>query len=493
MTGFRRPKMAREYSGEDARPRGGPQRVSAPDGIAQIDIDVRDERSLAVDQWQGFWKDALRRRMLAAADLLAVIAAAVVTGTLADESAALWIAASAPLWLVVAKLRGLYDRDHVRIRHLTLDESSGLFHWVVLCAGGISIAIVGLTDADLTVGSAMLMAATSLCAAFAFRVAARAVWRRAVPPERGVILGSGRIADAFARRLALESGHHLELTGRLPLTDPDWERQLQSEDVERVIVAAHDLNEETLARVVSHCRSTGVKLSVAPPMRAMLGTAVELSHLAELPLIEFRTWDPSRSTMLLKRTMDVVGAALALVALTPWLVVIGIAVRIDSRGPALFRQTRAGRDGRPFQMLKFRTMVDGAETRVAEVIAMDDLAEPAFKVRGDPRVTRVGRLLRRTSIDELPQLVNVLRGDMSLVGPRPEEVWLVERYGEADRFRLEMRPGITGPMQVHGRGELTFQERMSVEREYVENYSLRKDVKILFQTFAAVVNGRGAF
>ena len=430
--------------------------------------------------------------MLAGADLLAVLTAAVAAGVIGSEGAAVWIAAGAPVWILVAKLRGLYDRDHVRIRHLTLDESSGLFNWVALCAGGTAVAVVSLTEATLTAGGALVMAATGFCAAFVYRAAARALWRRVVPPERGMILGSGRIADAFARRLALESGHHLDLVGKLSFND-DWQDRLDSERIERVIVAAHDLNEETLASVVSHCRSTGSKLSVAPPMRAMLGTAVELSHLAEQPLIEFRTWDPSRSTMMLKRTMDVVGSALALLVLAPWLLLIGIAVRIDSRGPALFRQTRAGRDGRPFQMLKFRTMVRGAEGRVAEVIAPDALTDPVFKLRADPRVTRVGRFLRRSSLDELPQLVNVLVGHMSLVGPRPEEVWLVDRYGEAERFRLEMRPGMTGPMQVHGRGELTFHERMSVEREYVENYSLRKDVKILFQTIAAVASGRGAY
>jgi exopolysaccharide biosynthesis polyprenyl glycosylphosphotransferase len=467
--------------------------VATRQGIAEIDIGAREERALPIAPWQGFWKDALRRRMLAGADLLAVLAAATAVGLAGGESAAVWIAATAPAWILVAKLRGLYDRDHVRIRHLTLDESSGLFNWVALCAGGTSVAIVLLTDAELTAGGALLMAATGFCAAFALRATARLLWRRVVPPERGMILGSGRIADAFARRLALESGHHLELVGTVQLDDERWPDRLEDERIERVIVAAHDLNEQTLARVTSHCRSTGTKLSVAPPMRAMLGTAVELSHLAEQPLIEFRTWDPSRSTMLLKRTMDVVGAALALILLAPWLLLIGLAVRLGSRGPALFRQTRAGRDGRPFEMLKFRTMVAGAEGRVDEVIAPEELTEPAFKLRADPRVTRVGRFLRRSSLDELPQLVNVLLGHMSLVGPRPEEVWLVERYGEADRFRLEMRPGMTGPMQVHGRGELTFQERMSVEREYVENYSLRKDVKILFQTIAAVLSGRGAY
>jgi lipopolysaccharide/colanic/teichoic acid biosynthesis glycosyltransferase len=179
--------------------------------------------------------------------------------------------------------------------------------------------------------------------------------------------------------------------------------------------------------------------------------------------------------------------------LSPLLAFLALAVRLDSRGPALFRQRRAGRNGAPFEMLKFRTMSADAAERVAEVVPIDELSEPVFKLRSDPRVTRVGRLLRRSSLDELPQLVNVLKGEMSLVGPRPEEMWLVERYEEADRFRLEMRPGMTGPMQVHGRGELTFQERVSVEREYVENYSLTKDFKILFLTFYAVVSGRGAF
>jgi lipopolysaccharide/colanic/teichoic acid biosynthesis glycosyltransferase len=138
-------------------------------------------------------------------------------------------------------------------------------------------------------------------------------------------------------------------------------------------------------------------------------------------------------------------------------------------------------------------MCRDAEDRISEVISVDGLEEPMYKLRDDPRVTTVGRFLRRTSLDELPQLFNVLRGDMSLVGPRPEEVWLVERYGETERFKLQMRPGVTGPMQVHGRGELTFQERLAVEREYVEKYSLRKDLQILLRTVSAVLRAEGAY
>jgi lipopolysaccharide/colanic/teichoic acid biosynthesis glycosyltransferase len=228
-------------------------------------------------------------------------------------------------------------------------------------------------------------------------------------------------------------------------------------------------------------------------MRAMLGTAVRLSHIAEMPVIEYGTWGTPPSTMAIKRGLDIAVSAAGLILLSPLLLVVALAVRLDSRGPALFTQLRAGRDGRHFRILKFRTMCEDAEQRISEVISVNDLSEPMYKLRSDPRVTRVGRLLRRTSLDELPQLVNVLRGDMSLVGPRPEELWLVKRYGETERFRLEMRPGITGPMQVHGRGELNFQERLAVEREYVENYSLRKDVKILVRTFFIILRGQGAY
>jgi exopolysaccharide biosynthesis polyprenyl glycosylphosphotransferase len=260
-----------------------------------------------------------------------------------------------------------------------------------------------------------------------------------------------------------------------------------------VVLAIPELDEAVLARVVSACRSASVKLSVVPPMRAMLGTAVSLNHIAEMPVIEYGTWDTPPSTMAIKRAIDLVVSAAGLALLAPLMLLIALAVRLDSPGRALFRQVRAGRNGRPFTILKFRTMCQDAEDRISEVIRVDDLREPMYKLADDPRVTRVGRFLRHTSLDELPQLFNVLRGDMSLVGPRPEEMWLVERYGETARFRLQMRPGMTGPMQVHGRGELSWQERLAVEREYVENYGLHKDLEILFRTVSATFRASGAY
>ncbi len=168
---------------------------------------------------------------------------------------------------------------------------------------------------------------------------------------------------------------------------------------------------------------------------------------------------------------------------------IALAIWLEDRGPVLFAQHRAGLHGVPFRLLKFRTMHVGADRSLEDLL--DELPEPMFKLRRDPRVTRVGRFLRRLSLDELPQLWNLLRGDMSLVGPRPEQLELVERYGPEHRFRLEVKPGLTGPMQVHGRGELTFEERLAVELDYVENLSIGRDLRILALTPVSVIRAPG--
>jgi exopolysaccharide biosynthesis polyprenyl glycosylphosphotransferase len=423
----------------------------------------------------------------------------------------LWVLPTLPIWILVAKFEGLYDFDHPRIWHLTTDEAPAIFHWVTLSVAASLFLIRALPAETVTLESALALYLTALGCAFALRPLARGIWRRRVPPERALVMGHGKLADAVSRKLALEPGHHLSVLEYLShergngngtperefkveeLTREDLEFLLRETGVERVVLALPELDEATLARVVSSCRATGTKLSVMPPMRAMLGTAVQLNHIAEMPVIEYGTWGTSWSTMALKRCVDVVVSAAGIVVLAPVMLMIAVAVRLGSRGPALFRQVRAGREGKPFKILKFRTMCHDAEERISEVISPDELAEPMFKLREDPRVTKFGRFLRRTSLDELPQLFNVLRGDMSLVGPRPEELWLVERYGETQRFRLQMRPGLTGPMQVHGRGDLNFQERLAVEREYVENYSIRKDLKILLRTVSIIWRGPGAY
>ncbi|HXF64423.1 MAG TPA: sugar transferase [Caldilineaceae bacterium] len=194
-----------------------------------------------------------------------------------------------------------------------------------------------------------------------------------------------------------------------------------------------------------------------------------------------------------KRGLDVVGASIGLALSLPLIAMAAVAIKLDSPGPVFYRQVRVGQNGRRFQMLKLRSMVQDADRQLAQLIDLEHLPEPAFKLANDPRVTRVGRFLRRTSLDELPQFINVLRGEMSLVGPRPEEERIVALYQDHHRRRLAVKPGMTGPMQVSGRGALPLAERLRLELEYIDHYSLRRDLAILWQTLPAIWRGRGAY
>jgi len=195
---------------------------------------------------------------------------------------------------------------------------------------------------------------------------------------------------------------------------------------------------------------------------------------------------------LIKRTIDVLGALVGLIVSIPLVAVAALAIKLDSPGPVFFWQVRVGENGRLFRIVKLRTMVADAEAKLDNLVDLDTLPEPAFKLKHDPRVTRVGRLLRRTSLDEAPQFYNVLRGDMSLVGPRPEEVRIVQLYRDDQRRRLAVKPGMTGPMQISGRGDLSFAERLQLELDYIEHYSLRRDLEILLRTIPAIFHGNGA-
>ena len=204
-------------------------------------------------------------------------------------------------------------------------------------------------------------------------------------------------------------------------------------------------------------------------------------------------FDSAHAYRLVKRSLDIVVALLALILLIPLVVVVATAIRLTSPGPILFAQTRCGQEGRPFRLFKFRTMVSDAELIRRELAHLNEMSGPMFKVRMDPRITRVGRVLRKFSIDELPQLVNVLRGEMTLVGPRPSIVAEVEQFTPHQRRRLEVKPGLTCLWQVSGRSDLGFDEWVALDIEYIDRRSVRLDLQILVRTVPAVLTGRGAY
>jgi exopolysaccharide biosynthesis polyprenyl glycosylphosphotransferase len=358
--------------------------------------------------------------------------------------------------------------------------------WVLSSTALLTLLMAPVPALDLSSNDRLLVWGITLGLGFALRAGTRAVWRRSTLPQRLLIVGDGPLADAVVRKLELFPDIHAEISGRVAtcaLLQEQLDRLI--EKVDRVVIASRELSEDFLEQLLPACRLRGVRLTIVPPTRGMFGTATNLTHIADLPLLDYNTWDISRMTLALKRCFDIVFASFALVLTLPFLALVSLATLVDSGYPVFFRQVRAGERGRPFQMLKFRTMVKNAEAMLPELVP--------FEVKADPRVTRVGRFLRRTSIDELPQLFNVLRGEMSVVGPRPEQLDLVERYGPEHQFRVQVKPGITGPMQVYGRGELTFEERLAVEREYVENLSLARDLRILLMTLPAVFGRRGAY
>ena len=431
--------------------------------------------------------------MLALADafVAGAIGLAVVVGT---GDPALWSLIAIPIGLIAAKLLGLYDADHKGIRHQTIDELQSIGVW----AGVVTVGTMLTTPESLGGWEFAGIVTMGFLAGAVARGVARLAWRRVTPPERTLVIGAGVTAETIRRKVALFDDMHLELVSDLTPTAvsaPNGADPLSGimSEVDRVIVAWSEADPKLVERLVELCRRHQTKLSVVSPFRGRARPAERVSSIADVPVLEYNTWDIPRSTIVLKRAFDIVAAGVGLVVLAPLLLLIAVAIKLDDGGPVFFRQRRAGKGGRPFEMLKFRSMIPDAEERLQVLVALEQLKDPMFKLRDDPRVTRVGRFLRRFSLDELPQLWNALKGEMSLVGPRPEEVVLVNRYRPEHRFKLAVKPGITGPMQVFGRGELTFAERIAVEIDYVENVSLTRDLKLLAETLPALARGKGAF
>ncbi len=455
-------------------------------------------------------RGALLRRLLATGDWLAIVAAlclATATTSTTDVGTLFWAVLFIPAWILVLKLHGLYDNDHRRIRHSTLDELPAL---VSASALG-TIAIDGLLALSpvgpLSAQSAVLVGFGAFVGCFAVRATLRSLWHRVAETATGLVIGPAAAVDVVARRISLHPETRLRLVGYLSSpSDKDRRASLprlgsieeisrvaRQHEVERVVVTEQEMSESDAEHLIEECKAAGLGLTLLPRHFGLLGPGIELNRLAELPVLDFRFSDPPRSTLAMKRGMDLLISALLLTLLSPLLLAIALLIVLDSGLPVFFRQRRAGKDGAPFTMLKFRTMVADAEERLGELVDLEKLEEPSFKILDDPRVTRAGRLLRRTSLDELPQLINVLRGDMSLVGPRPEEEAVVALYDDRQRLRLAVKPGLTGPMQVYGRGDLTFEERLAMERDYLDNLSVAGDLAILLRTPRAIVRGEGAY
>jgi exopolysaccharide biosynthesis polyprenyl glycosylphosphotransferase len=273
----------------------------------------------------------------------------------------------------------------------------------------------------------------------------------------------------------------------------DFERACREADVERVIVAFSSAQHERLLDVIRLSKRLRVKISVVPRLFEVIGAGVEIDQVEGMTLLGIRGLTRTTSTLALKRAMDIAGAAAGLILLSPLLLLIALAIKLTSPGPVLFRQRRVGRANAVFMMWKFRTMVHGAHRMQSDLAHLNEMeGGHMFKIADDPRVTPVGRILRGASLDELPQLWNVLRGEMSLVGPRPLVPAENDHVLGWHRTRLDLTPGLTGPWQVMGRNAIPFQEMVKLDYLYVTDWSLWSDIKLLLRTLPVVVGRRGA-
>jgi exopolysaccharide biosynthesis polyprenyl glycosylphosphotransferase len=452
-------------------------------------------------------RDALFRRMLLVADVIAIVGAFVLTVEFSRRSLQLTWAAIAlvPVLLVGAKITGLYDRDETLLRKTTLDEAPKLFQLATLCA-----LVAWLTGGLLVHGQLDRHEAMFLWLALAgllilARASSRAISLRIAPAERCLFIGDDVSAETIRSKLTGHGGVKAKVVAHLDLdkvapwsTDTFSEPRLaeirdlaQTLDVHRAIIAPRSADAGEMLNLVRTLKAVGVRVSVLPRLLEVVGSSVEFDDLHGVTVMGVRRFDLTRSSAMFKRAFDLFGASLGLLAIAPVMIAIAIAIKLDSRGPVFFRQLRVGRHGHRFQMLKFRTMVPDAEAMKDSLRDRNEAKEGLFKIAQDPRTTRVGRLLRKSALDELPQLLNIVRGEMSLVGPRPLVIDEDRRIEGWHRRRLELMPGMTGPWQILGPARVPLKEMVAIDYLYVANWSLWTDVKILLRTVPHVLGRRG--
>src|SRR5262245_38873960 len=463
------------------------------------------------------------RRLLLVADVVGLTAAFVFAmavvpsvGT-ADKVGMHWelalFVASLPIWVVLARIHGLYEGDEERSDHSTVDDIFGVFQVVTIGTWSFLAITYLLGLPHPTIQRLVVFWLTAVALVPLVRVASRTVGRRLDGYVQNVIIvGTGEVARMVESKVRQHPEYHLNVVGFVDRDDgvslngsgqvdllgatDDLPELVREHAVHRVVIAFCAESHEQTLEVIRELQDTHVQIDIVPRMFEVLGTNAQLHTIEGIPLVGLPTLRLSASSRFLKRTLDLIGAVAGLILLSPVFAAVALCIKLDSRGPVFFRQVRMGAKEQPFRVFKFRTMVNDAERLKADVahLNMHEKDDPRmFKIPNDPRITRVGAFLRRTRVDELPQLLNVITGEMSLVGPRPlilAEDQHIERWA---RRRLELKPGMTGLWQVLGASDIPFDEMTKLDYLYVTNWSLREDLRLIMLTVPALVRPRAAY
>jgi exopolysaccharide biosynthesis polyprenyl glycosylphosphotransferase len=453
------------------------------------------------------------QRLLFAADLLSGCAGGLIVALIFGVSlgdAAIMALTLMASWTLLAFVCGLYNVAGLHDWASGLPDAPRTVVAALLLTWPV-LAVAEIVSLDHAILFAIVATVATVTIDSMARALSRGIAHRIAPlRQRTVLVGSGVVADKLADRLERHTEFGLEAIGlvdddvhtlngaeRLPKLGAlsQLDEVLQECNVDRVIIAFSRASHQELLSCIRTCRDHRVSVDVVPRLFELLDGAQSVTQIGGLPVISIGAPPLSHASRIAKRCLDVVLSALLLIVLSPVLAAIAIAIVLDSRGPVFFRQERVGRNQRTFRVVKFRSMYRDADERKAQFEAENEATDGVmFKIKSDPRITRVGRFIRRTSLDELPQLFNVLVGNMSLVGPRP--LILSEAKHAAQTWharRLDLRPGITGLWQVSGRSDLPFQEMVRFDYQYVSGWSLARDVEILLATVPVVLSRRGAY
>jgi exopolysaccharide biosynthesis polyprenyl glycosylphosphotransferase len=463
------------------------------------------------------------RRLLLCADVIGLVVAYLVALVLVppetsiDSVSPTWEIAlflgSLPLWVLLARIYGLYDRDEERTDHSTVDDVVGVFQVVTLGTWGFLVITNVLDLPHPNLGRLVVFWLLAVGLVPLLRASSRAIGRRQPAYlQNMIIVGSGQVAHLLADKIDNHPEYGLRVAGFVDKDDravaagngknsligttDDLPRLVREYGVHRVAIAfSTDSHNQTLG-VIRSMQDTDVQIDIVPRMFEVLGTNAQLHTIEGMPLVGLPRPHLSGSSRFLKRSFDLAAAATGMVLLSPVFIAVALMIKLDSRGPVFFRQVRMGADGQTFRVFKFRTMVKDAESRKLEVahLNMHNGGDARmFKVPDDPRVTRVGKLLRRWRVDELPQLLNVISGSMSIVGPRPLILDEDQHVASWARRRLDLKPGITGLWQVLGASDIPFEEMTKLDYLYVTNWSLREDLRLILLTLPALTRARSAY
>jgi exopolysaccharide biosynthesis polyprenyl glycosylphosphotransferase len=456
-------------------------------------------------------RDFALRRALLGSDMLALFMALsislLVSGNRgAPVADALWLLPTLPAWAVLFRAYGLYQRPIRRFEPTQLDDVSTLFHALVIGVLGLWVFYKAMPVPRLNFEEVLIFGFVALPLVAMLRVAVRVVNLRIQGPERVFVVAPIADVRMLRRKLRNHPEYEMDLVGAvsgenaseemdlgLSAAPDELEPLIASGEIDHLVVQLDSryIPQERLVELMRACYREGVRFGVFPAAKNLLLPGAEVNHIEGMGFLSYHPPVLSRASAWMKRGLDLVLSASLLAVFALPMALIALAVKVDSRGTVFYKQLRVGKDGERFLLFKFRTMVPGAEGMTAELMAQS--TDPDWLImEDDPRVTRVGRFLRRTSLDELPQLWNVLLGEMSMVGPRPLSECDDEGVRGWERHRLDLVPGVTGHWQVLGRNTIPFREMVEIDYAYIASWSLLHDLKILARTVPVVLMRRGA-